>query len=59
MQSTHLMTMKKEDWIRLALPASIGFLAVSIFSTPLLTNAVPTEITVKQAWGDTWDINMK
>ena len=53
------MTMRKEDWIRLAMPASICLLALSIFSMPLLSNAVPTEITVKQAWGDTWDINME
>tara|TARA_B100001057_G_scaffold474035_1_gene539154 strand:- start:584 stop:763 length:180 start_codon:yes stop_codon:yes gene_type:complete len=59
MGTHHLMTMRKEDWIRLAMPASICLLAASIFSTPLLSNAVPTEITVKQAWGDTWDMNMK
>ena len=51
--------MTKEDWIRLAMPASICLLAMSIFSMPLLSNAVPAGITVKQAWGDSWDISSK
>tara|TARA_Y100000766_G_scaffold263631_1_gene255748 strand:+ start:755 stop:913 length:159 start_codon:yes stop_codon:yes gene_type:complete len=31
--------MYKDDWLRLATPASICLLAASIFSIPLLTNA--------------------
>ena len=35
----HLMTMRKEDWLRLAMPASITLLAMAIVATPLLSNA--------------------
>ena len=51
--------MNKEDWLRLAMPASICLLAASIITMPLLSNAVPSEITVKQAWGDSWEIKSK
>tara|TARA_Y100000766_G_scaffold220722_1_gene192802 strand:+ start:214 stop:444 length:231 start_codon:yes stop_codon:yes gene_type:complete len=39
----HLITMRKEDWLKLATPASICLLAASIFSIPLLTNAQITQ----------------
>jgi len=59
MDSPHPLAMTKEDLLRLAMPASICLLATSIFTLPLLSNAVPTEITVKQAWGDSWEIRSK
>ena len=31
--------MRKEDWLRLAMPASITLLAMAIVATPLLSNA--------------------
>ena len=33
------MTMRKEDWLRLATPASITLLAISILTMPLIGNA--------------------
>ena len=51
--------MNKEDLIRLALPASIFCLAASILMMPMLSNAFPNEITVMQAWGDSWEIDSK
>jgi len=43
MDTHHLTTMRKEDWLRLATPASICLLAASIFSIPLLSNAQISE----------------
>jgi len=51
--------MTKEDWLRLAMPASLCLLAASIHTMSPLSNAVPSEITVKQAWGDSWEIKTK
>lgn len=39
MELTHLMTMKKEDWLKLATPISICLLAASIFTVPQMINA--------------------
>ena len=56
MESRQLITMQKEDWIRLATPASIMLLAAAIFMQPLMSNAFPSSISVTQAWGETWDM---
>ena len=31
--------MTKDDWLKLAMPASITLLALAVFSAPLMTNA--------------------
>ena len=31
--------MSKDDWLKLAMPASITLLALAVFTSPLLTNA--------------------
>lgn len=33
------MAMRKEDWLKLAMPASISLLAISIFSMPFVVAA--------------------
>jgi hypothetical protein len=48
--------MTKEDWIKLATPVSISLLAMAIVSQPLVSNAFPSSIEVKQSWGDSWTI---
>ena len=48
--------MTKEDWIKLAMPVSITVLAIAIISQPLVSNAFPSSIEVKQGWGDSWTI---
>ena len=44
--------MTKEDWIKLAIPVSITLLGIAIFTQPMVSNAFPWEIVVKQAFGD-------
>tara|TARA_B100000482_G_C12508007_1_gene259348 strand:+ start:63 stop:218 length:156 start_codon:yes stop_codon:yes gene_type:complete len=49
--------MRKDDWLKLAMPASICLLAASIITMPLVSNAFPTSIEVTQAWGDSWEMS--
>ena len=51
--------MTKEDWIKLAMPASITLLAMAIVTQPMVSNAFPSEIVVKQNFSDSWDINSR
>ena len=50
----HPSTMRKDDWIKLAMPASITLLAVSIFTMPLVVQAMQTMgiegTTTSQRW---------
>ena len=41
--------MTKDDWIKLAMPASITLLAISVFTVPLLSNAEGARM------GDRWE----
>ena len=48
--------MKKEDWIRLAMPFSISLLAMAVITQPLVSNAFPTSIDVTQRFGSSWNM---
>ena len=50
-QNQVLKSMTKADWIKLAMPASITLLAVSILTVPIIANAQldGTTVYVKQA----------
>lgn len=48
------MAMRKEDWIRLAMPFSISLLAMAIIMQPLVSNAFPSSIEVTQRFGSSW-----
>ena len=52
------MTMRKEDWLRLAMPASITLLALSVLTAPMLVKAqldYGDTIYVRQQ--GSWDMN--
>ena len=48
--------MTKEDWIKLAMHVSITMLTLTIVTQPMVSNAFPSSIEVKQSWGDSWTI---
>ena len=50
------MTMRKADWIKLAMPASITLLAISILTVPMIANAQLDGSTIFVAQYGSWKV---
>ena len=48
-ETDHLLEMTKDDWIKLAMPASITLLAIAVLAAPVMVSAnFPSSISVYQ-----------
>ena len=57
MRSELLRSMTKDDWLKLAMPASITLLAMAVFTTPMLVKAQFTD-SIRILQGGEWQMKV-